>query len=57
MDECQNNNGECPQICSNTDGSFECFCDAGYIMNINLGCDGKRDFNNLIEVQHVLIQM
>ena len=30
IDECARGNDTCAQLCSNTDGSFECSCDAGY---------------------------
>ena len=42
MDECLAGNGGCAQICNNTEGSFECLCNAGYILTANnLDCDGK----------------
>ena len=41
IDECLINNGRCDQICSNTDGSFNCSCNDGYILNDDgLTCDG-----------------
>ena len=43
IDECLTNNGECAQICNNTDGSFECLCDEDYALAADgFGCDGKR---------------
>ena len=42
LNECETNNGGCAQICTNTFGSFECSCAAGYNLAAdNLGCDGK----------------
>ena len=51
MDECQINNGGCAQICVNTDGSFQCSCNSGYILAAdNMGCDGKG------EILHTVIK-
>ncbi|XP_068712588.1 uncharacterized protein [Montipora foliosa] len=33
IDECATNNGGCGQNCLNNHGSFECDCDAGYVVN------------------------
>ena len=42
IDECATNNGGCEVTCTNTDGSFECSCDTGYILAPdNLNCDGN----------------
>ena len=30
--ECDENNGGCSQICTNTEGSFECSCRNGYVL-------------------------
>ena len=35
--ECDDDNGGCSQNCTNTEGSFECFCRNGYILD----SDGK----------------
>ena len=36
------NNGGCSDTCDNTDGSFVCSCDEGYILAAdNLDCEGK----------------
>ena len=32
--ECLNNNGGCHQICTNTNGSFLCLCQSGYIGSV-----------------------
>ena len=37
INECEDNNGGCPQLCKNTEGSFECECDVGYMLSL----DGK----------------
>ena len=37
IDECLVANGNCEQICINTDGSMECGCQDGY----RLGSDGE----------------
>ena len=36
INECEADNGNCSQICVNTEGSFECSCRVGYV----LGSDG-----------------
>ena len=35
INECSTNNGGCAQICTNTEGSFECNCESGYILNVD----------------------
>lgn len=37
INECLENNGGCSQICSNTNGSFECSCEDG----LYLASDGE----------------
>ena len=32
MDECETSNGGCEQVCNNTEGSFSCTCNKGYIL-------------------------
>ena len=32
IDECATGNGGCSQICVNKPGSFECKCNAGYVL-------------------------
>ena len=42
VDECQDRNGGCAQICNNTAGSFECVCGVGYALVANsTGCNGE----------------
>lgn len=42
IDECQTNNGDCIQNCTNTDGSRICTCSAGYVLNVDLvSCNGE----------------
>ena len=31
--ECDINNGNCSQLCNETDGSFHCDCEAGYYLD------------------------
>ena len=41
MDECSINNGGCDEMCTNTNGSYVCSCNDGYILNDDgLTCDG-----------------
>ena len=39
IDECASNDGGCDQVCTNTEGSFECACDPGYQLNL-MSCEG-----------------
>ncbi|XP_019635892.1 PREDICTED: uncharacterized protein LOC109478668 [Branchiostoma belcheri] len=40
VDECLTENGGCDQFCTNTEGSFQCSCDSGHLLNANgLACD------------------
>ncbi len=42
INECNSDNGGCAQTCTNSEGSFECSCDAGYTLNgDSRNCDGK----------------
>ena len=42
MDECAVNNGGCDHICDNDEGSFECHCNEGYLLQDNgLTCSSK----------------
>ena len=41
IDECSSNNGGCSQGCSNTIGSYRCYCNSGYsLSNNNATCSG-----------------
>ena len=33
INECDDNDGGCEQICINTDGSFQCGCRSGFTLN------------------------
>ena len=40
IDECSDETDGCSQICLNTDGSFACECNSGYILDVDgTGCD------------------
>ena len=42
VNECQASNGGCEQLCTNTDGSFQCSCRTGYSLSSDgLSCNGK----------------
>ena len=39
--ECDYNNGGCSQTCNNNEGSFECLCRNGYVLdNDGQNCSG-----------------
>ena len=41
-DECTENTDGCEQMCTDTDGSFECSCRAGFRLGSNrMSCDGE----------------
>lgn len=43
INECQTNNGGCPENCTDLQGSFRCECDAGSYYNISTNtCHGNR---------------
>ena len=40
INECAGDHG-CPQLCNNTDGSFNCYCSPGFLLNSNgTNCTG-----------------
>ena len=42
VDECAVEENGCDQICINTDGSFECACNTGYVLDEdNISCISK----------------
>ena len=60
INECDESNGGCSHNCTNTEGSFECYCRDGYILNgdgrncsgttaiyIMHSCSILTDFNNI----------
>ena len=43
INECEDDNGGCSQTCTNTEGSFECSCRDGYILDGDgKNCSGTR---------------
>ena len=46
--ECNSVTPVCGQICTNTEGSYECSCNTGYVLNNNgISCDGMYMLNVL----------
>ncbi len=42
INECNTNNGGCNQVCTNTDGSFMCSCNSGFMLADDLvACNGE----------------
>ena len=50
INECHVDNGGCSQICTNTEGSFECFCREGYILD----GDGKNCLGTRVIYIHIV---
>ncbi len=45
IDECSTNNGGCNQVCTDTDGSFMCSCNSGFMLADDLAtCNGEMIF-------------
>ncbi len=41
INECNTNNGGCDQVCTDTDGSFMCSCNSGYLLSEDgVSCNG-----------------
>ena len=41
-DECSENNGGCQHVCNNTEGSFACSCNEGYVLaEDRLSCNSE----------------
>ena len=46
------NNGGCSQTCTNTNGSFVCSCQNGFVLDSdNLTCQGKVEYMH-VEIHH-----
>ena len=44
VNECDKDNGNCSQMCTNTDGSFNCSCNSGYLLDsdgLYITCNGR----------------
>ena len=53
INECEDDNGGCSHNCSNTEGSFECFCSDGYEFDNNGDtCIGTCA---IFDVQHMVL--
>ena len=39
IDECSDENGSCSQVCTNTEGSFNCECNTGLLLNSDEATD------------------
>ena len=47
INECTEGSHNCNQLCTNTQGSFQCSCRSGYTLNSDgRTCDGKWHFND-----------
>ena len=55
IDECASNSSGCQDICSNTDGSFECSCRRGYTLGSNGRlCNGKPPPNSFSYLTQII---
>ena len=50
IDECASGNGNCSQICDNTEGSFQCSCGVGYEQESTFNCKGEFHYVVLFQV-------
>lgn len=41
INECESNNETCSDICKNTNGSYECSCYFGFVLDTENNCKGK----------------
>ena len=41
IDECNEGNHKCEQVCENSIGSYQCSCFDGYMLHGNFSCQGK----------------
>ena len=43
IDECENGDDDCRQVCNNTPGSYECSCYSGYFLRSDSqSCEGEQ---------------
>ena len=51
--ECSTNNGNCSQICTNTNGSYMCSCVSGYQLGSNnRSCNGMHFITGIVVITH-----
>ena len=56
IDECEDRNGGCVQICNNTSGSYECSCFVDYVLaEDNFTCNGTYVSMEILTAFHVAI--
>lgn len=56
IDECQAENGNCQQMCRNTEGSYQCLCYKGFQLHVDQRqCVGKKAAHK--QVQGPVISM
>ena len=56
IDECTEDADGCAQICTDTDGSYNCSCGPGYeLANDQRGCDGKHNYYKKSEEQYLIM--
>ena len=48
IDECSDGTDDCSQTCTNTDGSFTCECNSGYLLDVDgTSCNGMCKLNSI----------
>ena len=57
INECEDSNGGCEQLCVNFDGTFTCDCENGYALDEDgVSCIGNFSFLGVV-LLHVLFNM
>ena len=57
MNECLTSN-DCQQLCTNTEGGYNCSCSQGFILNKDIKtCNGMYNHVNIVDLESDIIQL